>query len=197
MFGIAASVNVMAWRWTMMLVMPLVGMVAGALKFYAYELFYADVKDATADASTSSIMMGVLKKECMMEAIMELSAFATLAMNLEEWKWAQYLSADEETQAEWRAEKMASVKAEKMMWENEMAKDGTNTILTMVDFTPQQIQDLEAMAVDGFNYVELNATAAQKAAYVAHVTAMKDNSEAVELETMAMMSAGFAASDTD
>lgn len=40
MFGIAASTNVMLWGYSSMFVMPLVAMVAGALKFYAYDLYY-------------------------------------------------------------------------------------------------------------------------------------------------------------
>ena len=48
--------------------------------------------------------MGFIELECMMEGIMKLSASSTLAMNWEEWIWAQYLSAVEETQAAWRSE---------------------------------------------------------------------------------------------
>ena len=40
MFGVAANINVMVWSWTIMLVMPLIGLVAGGLKLTAYELFY-------------------------------------------------------------------------------------------------------------------------------------------------------------
>lgn len=40
MFGIAVSTNVMLWGYSSMFVMPLVAMAAGALKFYAYDLYY-------------------------------------------------------------------------------------------------------------------------------------------------------------
>lgn len=59
--------------------------------------------------------MAVLESECMMEAIMELSATATLVMNYESWKWAQYLAADEATQAEWREGAAKEMMAEEAM----------------------------------------------------------------------------------
>lgn len=60
------------------------------------------IDSTSSTTSTSAAMMGVLETECMMTSIMELSAGASLAMNYESWKWAQYLAADEVTQAEWR-----------------------------------------------------------------------------------------------
>jgi len=55
---------------------------------------------------------------------MELSSGATLAMNWEGWMWAQYLSADEETQAVWRESKREMDQGKKDMWERESGKDG-------------------------------------------------------------------------
>ena len=55
---------------------------------------------------------------------MELSSAATLSMNWEGWMWAQYLSADEETQAAWRESHREMEMAEKKMWERESGKDG-------------------------------------------------------------------------
>ena len=63
MFGVAVDVNVMAWSWSMMLVMPLIGMAAGALKFYAYETFYSDEDVGT--SNSSKIMMDVIEWEWM------------------------------------------------------------------------------------------------------------------------------------
>lgn len=63
----------------------------------------------------------------MMESIMELSAGASLAMNYESWKWAQYLAADEVTQAEWREEAAMKMMAEEAMKKElmgEMMKKG-------------------------------------------------------------------------
>ena len=67
----------------------------------------------------------------------------------------------------------------------------------MADFTPQNIIDLEAMAVEGFAYTEANATAEQKAALEARITGMVNDPEAAKAEAMTRMSTAFAECDVD
>ena len=122
MFGVAVDINVMAWHYSTMLLMPIIAMAAGALKFWAYEQFYADVADTTADAASSAVRMASIESDYLNMTVMELGASATLAMNWESWMWAQYLAAGPETQALWREEAMMKAMAMKAV-EMELMQD--------------------------------------------------------------------------
>ena len=81
---------------------------------------------------------------------MELSSGATLAMNWEGWMWAQYLSADEETQAVWRESKREMDQGKKDMWERESGKDSDSEDSDDSDDSDDEELEMDEEATEEF-----------------------------------------------
>jgi len=119
MFGVGASVNMMLWGYSTMLVMPLVMGVTEMMRWAGYDAAYVICQDSgSADQATGCTVQETLETEMLYAAVMDIGHGIALAEASEEWMHAQFMQLTEEQQKEM----MEMHKMEKEKKESEMEK---------------------------------------------------------------------------
>ena len=122
MFGVGASVNMMMWGWSTMLVMPLAMGVAEVMRFWAYDQSYQICEDSSsADQATGCALMDTLEWEMIVGAVKEIGAGLMLDEASEAWMHAQFMQLTEEQQK--AAMEMHKMEKEKMESDYEKMMD--------------------------------------------------------------------------
>jgi len=101
MFGVGASVNMMLWGYSTMLVMPLVMGVTEMMRWAGYDAAYVICQDSgSADQATGCTVQETLESEMLMCAVKEIGHGIALMEASESWMHAQFMQLSEEQQKE-------------------------------------------------------------------------------------------------
>jgi len=101
MFGVGASVNMMLWGYSTMLVMPLVMGVTEMMRWAGYDAAYVICQDSSsADQATGCTVQETLETEMLMCAVKEIGHGIALAESYESFMHAQFMQLSEEQQKE-------------------------------------------------------------------------------------------------
>jgi hypothetical protein len=101
MFGVGASVNMMMWGYSTMLVFPLVMGVSEMMRWAAYDKAYQVCQDSSdAAQSTGCDLQETVETEMLYGAVKEIGTGIALYEASEEWMHAQFMQLSEEQQKE-------------------------------------------------------------------------------------------------